>query len=173
MDSKPLRLNLGCGAKLEPGMVNIDLAPVRKPGYEVMQSDLLTIDLPDGCADYVQAIHVLEHLYQWDAPRALAEWRRLMQSGARLVLELPNIAKCAANLLGQGVDSRGGQMDMWGLYGDPRQQNPLMAHRWGYAPATLTDLLRECGFVGIAEYPTRYHRVGRDHRDMRLECRKP
>lgn len=168
-----VRLNLGCGGKLERDSLNIDIAPVKKPGYEIMQSDLLNIDLPDECADYAQAIHVIEHFYEWDAPVALTEWRRLLKPGAALVLELPNLAKCARNLLMGFEKKKPGQMHMWGIYGDPRLQNTYMCHKWGYTPQTMTVLLTDCGFVDIRETVPRYHATGRDNRDMRIECRKP
>lgn len=166
------RLNLGCGKKLEADMLNIDIAVEPRPGYETLQCDLLSIPLPDQCANHVQAIHVFEHFYEWDGRKALIEWRRLMRPGAALVLELPNLLKCCKNILTGFEKKHPGQMGMWGLYGDPRSENPYMHHRWGYSPETLSALLDEHGFTDIRETVTRYHSTGRDNRDMRIECRK-
>jgi SAM-dependent methyltransferase len=46
------------------------------------------LPLPDGTYDFIQCMEVLEHLHHPD--RALAEFRRVARSGARLVISVPH-----------------------------------------------------------------------------------
>lgn len=173
-----MRINVGCGRHVLDGFVNVDVerSPKAPRAPEVLAS-AVAIPLEDGCADEVMAIHLLEHFYWWEVPAVLAEWRRLLKPGGLLVLELPDILKCARNLIklaAAGADVH--QIDsqaMWGLYGDPGTRNPLMCHRWGWHPATLQAELHAAGFTDLVWPPTQWHAAGRAHRDMRVEARRP
>ena len=169
-----MRLNLGCGRHVLDGWTNVDVqrSPRAARAPEIL-SDLRTIPLPDACAEEAMAIHVLEHFYRWDADIALVEWSRLLAPHGRLVLELPNIIKCCQNLIaGTPGKIDPDQMSYWGIYGDPRDQDPYMVHRWGWSPSALTATLKSHGFVEIQEEPTQWHSVGKLHRDMRLVAKK-
>ncbi|MFA6047068.1 MAG: methyltransferase domain-containing protein, partial [Phycisphaerales bacterium] len=133
------------------------------------------IPLDDGVADEIMAIHLFEHFYYWEAPKALAEWRRLLKPGGLLVLEMPDVKKCAKNLVRlietedlKNIDS----LAMHGLYGDPREEDPWMSHKWGWTPKTLRKLLRAHGFGSFTEPVPQWHAIGRKLRDFRLEARK-
>jgi len=166
-----MKLNLGCGRHVLEGWTNIDVqtSPHARCAPEIL-CDLKTIPLPDACAEEAMAIHVFEHFYFWEIPSVLHEWRRLLQPGGRLVLELPNLIKCCQNVIDGKM--KGGkdphQLGMWGLYGDPREEDPYMVHRWGWSPVTLKAMLESHGFTQVREEPTKWHPAGRDHRDMRL-----
>ena len=170
-----MRLNIGCGRHVLDGWTNIDVqrSPLAKRPPEIL-CDAKTIPLPGECADEIQAIHLWEHFYLWECDALLAEWRRLLKPGGTLVLELPNLVKCAQNIVddrmkgGKDVD----QLGMWGLYGDPREKDPYMCHRWAWSPKTLRKFLQERGFRDAREHPTQWHPAGREHRDMRIEAIK-
>lgn len=170
------RLNIGCGHRRLEGYLGIDVVAgaavdLVAPAYQ--------IPLPDGCADEILSVHMWEHLFLWECEPTLAEWTRLLRSGGLLVLELPDIYKCALNLVSeiQGRPTyKGGkkkdQGTMWGIYGDPRERKPYMGHRWGWTPQTLEAFLTAHGYTRITHPPTRFHPNGREHRDMRIEARR-
>ena len=170
-----VRLNVGCGRHVLDGWTNVDVqrSPRAKRDPEIF-SDARSIPLPDECADELMAIHVFEHFYRWEAEDVLAEWRRLLKPSGKLILELPDLEKCCRNVIDGGM--KGGkdqdQLGMWGLYGDPRERDPYMIHRWAWTPRTLGDLLAANGFRAIKERPTEWHPAGRAHRDMRIEAIK-
>lgn len=169
-----MRLNVMCGRHILEGWTNVDIqrSPRAKRDPDVF-SDAKAIALPDGCADELMVIHGLEHFYRWEAPIALREWRRLLKPGGHLVLELPDLVKCCRNVIaGLPGKDRADQLGMWGLYGDPRAEDPFMCHRWGWSPQTLGALLTELGFVEIKEETTQWHRLGRENRDMRIVARR-
>lgn len=125
------------------------------------------LPLPDGCADEVHNYHFIEHVYQWEAPAVIREFKRLLVPGGKLVMELPSLDKCAQNLLKGKVD----QLCMWGFYGDPGHKDPYMCHRWGYNAKTIRKLLVENGFDHIEHSSPQTHGA-RTNRDMRVEARK-
>lgn len=169
----PLRLNIGCGGRKLSGYIGIDAVAERAAADIVATAD--KIPLPDGCAEEIIAIHLWEHFYRFQCEEIIAEWSRLLKSGGTLILELPNIIKCCENVL-SGKFNAGkhpDQLGMWGLYGDPREGDQFMAHRWGWSPQSLTDFLKANGFIKIRETQTQWHPAGRQMRDMRIEARKP
>lgn len=169
---KSMKLNIGCGGRRIPGFTGVDAVP--RPAAEIVaKAD--SIPLPDGSVEEIMAIHLLEHVHLWEAPDLLREWFRLLVPGGTLVLELPDIVKCCRNIAdnytmaGKHPDQAG----LWGLYGDPRDKDTFMAHKWGYCFGTLKPMVEAAGFIKIAEKPTQWHPVGRERRDFRLEARKP
>lgn len=170
-----MRINIACGKQTWPGFFCVDAVrhakATRDPdllhAFQFAPSGELLNPLPlDGaCADELHSYHFLEHVYRWEAPHLVAEFRRLLKPGARLVLELPNIEAAARNLLA-GLND---QMAMWPLYGDPGHRDPYMCHRWGYTPATVAALLKGSGFSHIRVMPPVTHGA-KSHRDMRVEA---
>lgn len=170
-----MKLNIGCGKQTWPGFYCVDA--VRHPKAS-REPDLLhafqfsgdgtlrnPLPLADDCADELHSYHFIEHVYRWEAPYLVAEFRRLLKPSGKLVLELPNIAAAAQNLLAGMND----QMAMWPLYGDPEHRDPYMCHRWGYTPETITALLHENGFELVNVLPPVTHGAKRK-RDMRVEA---
>lgn len=153
----PLRLNLGSGGKTVEGFTNVDVA-----GDPDIVADVRCIPLPDDTVDEAMAIHVLEHLSRWDAPKALAEWHRVLKPGGRLIVEVPDLLKCCAAIIA-GLSDR---MGLWGLFGDPVYQSELMIHRWAYTPDELIAEFRAAGFRKVRLYNAQFHKP---QRDMRVE----
>ena len=169
-----MKLNVCCGGRILPGYVNVDVAHESgKPAPDIL-ADARRIPLEDGCADEILCIHGFEHFYRWEVDTLATEWKRLLKPGGCLVLELPDLLKCCENIVtdyrqaGKHPDQAG----MWGLYGDPRLESPLMCHRWGWTPRTLRSFLKSHQFVDIVDQQTEWHPAGRMHRDMRLVARK-
>lgn len=179
-----MKIHFACGKRVLPGYYNVDA--VHNPGAP-QDPDLIyemrfdaegalreKMILSDECADEVLSIHFFEHVYAWQAPAVLAEWRRLLKPQGRLVLELPDLLKCARNLLKHAAT--GGkplqQMGMWGIFGDQTLKDPYMTHRWGWWPESLKAFLEANGFTGVRFETPHWHPAGREDRDMRVVARK-
>lgn len=172
------KINICCGKRILPGYLNIDAYPnAEDPQPDVLLHAHKLIGLHDHDFDEIMCIHGWEHFYLWECEKVIAEWKRVLKPGGKLILELPDILKCADNLI---TISRTGkqfknndQMTMWGLFGDATLENPAMIHKWGWHPQSLIKFLKDHGFVNIREEVTQYHPAGRHHRDMRIVSHLP
>jgi SAM-dependent methyltransferase len=169
--SQGLRLNLGCGDKILPGYVNVDVVESRRGHRPDVLCDLHHLTpFSDNSADEIIAIHVVEHFWRWEIRDVLKEWVRVLRPGGRMVLECPNLQSACQHLLEDPAsrvqDDLRGQRSMWVFYGDPAWKDPYMIHRWGYTPYSLAELMREVGLVEVRQEPAQYKL--REPRDMRV-----
>ncbi len=168
---RALRLNLGCGDKILPGYVNVDVVEARagmKPDVICDLHDLAPF--ADATADEILSVHVVEHFWRWEIRDVMREWARVLKPGGRMIIECPNIlAACQTFLENPQQFSRedqNGQRTMWVFYGDPKWKDPLMIHRWGYTPDSLKELLNEVGLADVRQEPAQFKL--REPRDMRV-----
>lgn len=175
-DTSLLKLNLGCGDKILPGYVNVDIAESRGNVRPDVVCDLRCLaSFSENTADEVLSVHTVEHFWRWEVLDVLKEWVRVLKPGGTMVLECPNLISACKEFLdnpdgasGAGVE---GQRTMWVFYGDPAWRDPLMVHRWGYTPSSLAQLMSEAGLVNIRQEPAQFKL--REPRDMRMVGEKP
>lgn len=165
-----MKLNVGCGNRRLNGYTGIDA--VARPAADIV-APAGAIPLKDGCAVEVLAVHLVEHAFSWEVPLLLAEWHRLLAPGGRLVLELPDLRKCARNLLEGRTGRKPDQLHMWGIFGDDTLRDPYMMHKSGWWFDRLAPLVSAAGFLNVVERETQFHAAGRLIRDFRLEACKP
>lgn len=170
-----MRLNLGCGDKILPGYVNVDIAPSRKGQVPDVLCDLHALKFEEASADEILSVHVVEHFWRWEVVGVLKEWARVLKTGGKIVLECPNLESACREFLENPMQGAGpgkeGQRTMWVFYGDPAWRDPLMVHRWGYTPASLAEVMAEAGFIYIRQEPAEFKL--KEPRDMRLVGVKP
>lgn len=123
---------------------------------EVYFGDALKgILLPRASCTIVYASHVLEHLYRLDdAPRFLRECKRLLQSGGVLRLAVPDLRVYISQYEQKGsAEAFAGALHMNPSKRPSRWINLVTGnrslHRWIYDQNSLTDLLRQEGFINI------------------------
>lgn len=84
------QLNLGCGRFKKRGFVNVDGDPACEPDV-VHDLNRFPYPFDDESFSRIEADHVLEHL---DEPmRAMAEMRRLLSPGGRLIIRVPHFSR--------------------------------------------------------------------------------
>ena len=67
-----MKLHLGCGDKIIPGFVNVD---IRQLSGVNMVSDISTLpDVADDSVDLIYISHVLEHLNRYTVLKAMERW---------------------------------------------------------------------------------------------------
>ncbi len=173
---RPLRLNLGCGDKILPGYVNVDVVEARAGMRPDVICDLHDLaPFADASAEEALSVHVVEHFWRWEIRDVLREWVRVLKPGGRMIVECPNILSACQTFLQDPTQfaraDQAGQRTMWVFYGDPQWKDPLMIHRWGYTPQSLSALLAEAGLADVRQEPAQFKL--REPRDMRVVGTKP
>lgn len=136
-----------------------------------MIADAMRLPFPDNHADVICSVHMIEHLYKWDAEKALNEWHRILKPNGKLVIELPSMDKVFTMLMGNllsGTDEKE-SMTWWAIWGDPMHEDPAMAHKWGYTAMKFHLMLEKHGFKDVVYCDPKYHVK---ERDMRFEATK-
>jgi SAM-dependent methyltransferase len=149
-------LDVGCGtarsyapelARRAGSYVGVDVSPTAVQAARAAGLDARVIDdaarlpFPDGSFDHVTCIEVLEHLF--DPAAAVAEIRRVLRPGGRLVCSAPNVAywRLRASLA----------LGVWNPLGDEQSvERPWRdPHIRFFTPSTLGRMLREAGFSAV------------------------
>ena len=155
-----MRVHLGAGKKYWPGWTNVDFV-----GDQDINSDICDLPFEDNSVDEIQAIHVFEHLHRMKTQAALNEWKRVLKPEGKLVLELPCLDKVTEMMASGEKNIR---MTLFALYGDPREENEHMCHKWGWSEEEITTELKSCGFDVEIKEPVFHIK----QRDMRIESRQ-
>jgi SAM-dependent methyltransferase len=80
------QLNLGCGKRLIPGTIGVDVVPL--PGVALVANfDGVALPFADNSVERVILFHVLEHIR--DLNRLMEELHRICQPGGRVQIEVP------------------------------------------------------------------------------------
>ncbi len=171
-----MKLNLGCGDKILPGYVNVDVVESRRGLKPDVICDLHQLtSFEDNSADEILSVHVVEHFWRWEVADVLKEWVRVLRPGGKMIVECPNLLSACREFLANPDVASGpgpeGQRTMWVFYGDPAWKDPYMVHRWGYTPLSLARLMVESGLINLRQEPAQFKL--REPRDMRVVGEKP
>jgi predicted SAM-dependent methyltransferase len=134
-----LRLHLGCGLVHRPHWINLDRYTTDAAD---VQADAILLPFPDGSAEAIEALQLVEHLGYVGTLYALHEWARVLAPGGRLRIETPERATTLRAAL---TDEEGETALPW-LFGT--EQQGLM-HRYLFSPDELTQMVIQAGFADV------------------------
>ncbi len=160
MDDK-FKLNLGCGYNRLEGWLNLDVSAESAADRVMPAHDL---DLPDRCAPAARAAQLVEHLGFFRTRFFLSECWRVLEPGAELTLETPDVEKSFRTFLEGGRQAREAALG-W-IFG---AETPGMNHLYCFPRELLEELLAGAGFSGpvVEEFMFQPHRPA-----MRLTAKK-
>jgi predicted SAM-dependent methyltransferase len=100
-DAPEIRLNLGCGSRLLPGYINVDMDSLdtlksRYPLQEFPHDlktynyDIFNLPFPDSSVAEIRADSLIEHLSFLEEPKFFYEMKRVLYPGGILQLSTPD-----------------------------------------------------------------------------------
>jgi len=161
-------VNLGSGTALLEGFVNVDNFVGEVPysgnhGTSFKKGDLRALPFEKESVDYILSNNVLEHLPMADVPIALYEMRRVLKTGGRAVIIVPDFSWLAHMWLEMEQQRFHAIAHRWlaeEIYGNQFHEGEY--HRAPMSPGYLNYVLQMCGFLNYtltkysanAEIPT-------------------
>lgn len=156
-------LHVGCGSatikRMTPGFqqgwreIRFDINPDVRPDIVGTTTNMTAV--ADESVDAVYSSHNVEHVYSYQVPSVLKEFRRVLRPDGFLVVTCPDI-ETVAKYVAEGklteplyVSPAGPITPLDILYGHSasiRNGEEYMAHRTAFTAATLTAELRAAGF---------------------------
>jgi predicted SAM-dependent methyltransferase len=146
-----MKLHLGCGKRVIPGFVHIDLADFPHIDH---RHDVRTLPMiADGVADLVYASHILEYFDREEVKPVLAEWRRALKQGGTLRVAVPDFEALFDVYRETGDLDRitGPLYGRWPVNGTDR----VLHHRTTYDFRSLANVLTTAGFTDIRRFDWR------------------
>ena len=161
----PVFINAGCGSPQNSRLpvffrkwrqVRVDVDPGMQPDVVANIADLSVI--PDGTADAVWSAHCVEHLFAYQVPMALAEFRRVLRETGFACIIVPDLQAIAhwiaTDRLHETIyESAAGPVTahdmLWGFGEAIAHGNSAMAHHCGFTPTLFLECLKEAGFAEI------------------------
>jgi predicted SAM-dependent methyltransferase len=155
--ARDLKLNIGCGRKVRPGWVNIDLVAAAD-----LQLDLREpLPFPDGSVGIVYSEHFFEHLEYPDEARGfLRESLRVLEPGGVFSVGVPDTEwplRCYAT--DDDAYFKVAREEWHPAWCDTRMHSinyhfrQGVEHKYAYDEETLTRVLEQAGFVQVRRRP--------------------
>lgn len=162
---RPVFINAGCGSPENSRLpkffrtwrqIRVDVDPAMQPDVVANIADLSVI--PDGSADAIWSAHCMEHLFAYQVPAALAEFRRVLRKTGFACIIVPDLQAIAhwiaEDRLHETIyDSAAGPITardmLWGFGAAIEGGNSAMAHHCGFTPTLFLECLKAAGFSEI------------------------
>ncbi|MEB3192839.1 MAG: methyltransferase domain-containing protein [Snowella sp.] len=160
-------LHVGCGPynpkALPPELrtedwqeIRLDINPGVNPDILGTITDLSAV--ADNSVNAVYSSHNLEHIYDYEVPLALAEFKRVLKPGGLTWLVVPDMQIAAEWVIKGDMDEQplyispaGPVLALWMFYGmgTAMPGMPYMAHKTGFTASSLQNRLHEAGFAEL------------------------
>jgi hypothetical protein len=172
-----MKVNYGCGNHAPDGWLNFDSSPrlrlerlpllgrfiSAKFPANVRFGDIVRgLPIPDDSVQCVIASHVLEHLTREDFCTALQNTFRMMQSGGKFRIIMPDLSALVATYSQHVAEGKRDANDFFlrsSFLGRERPPHTLMEHLhewfgaghhlWMWDWPSVSDRLQDCGFFNI------------------------
>lgn len=153
---KPLKLHLGCGDKVLPGWLNIDMR--KRPGVAVMRLPQGLKTFADNSVAFAYSAHMLEHVSYPDEALSLSrELRRILIPGGAVRFVVPGIERIIRAYVANDLEFFKEQRRHHPSWCETKIEHLMYAlqqdgeHKYGYDFETAKKLLLKAGFSRVVD----------------------
>ena len=166
-DNQKILLHVGCGSCTKENLpkqfhsedwieIRLDIDLGARPDIVGTITDLSGV--PDNSVNAVFSSHNLEHIYNFEVPLALAEFKRVLKPQGFAMITLPDIEEVSKHVAQGNLEtplytSPAGPITaidiMYGLGISLAQGNYYMAHKTAFTDDTLKEKLVDTGFKDV------------------------
>lgn len=118
-----MNINIGSGNRYKIGWINVDLYADQVD----IRKDIREVHFDENSADTILASHVLEHFDRETAVEFTKRFARWLKPGGKLIVEMPNWARCRKLAMADDLKSKLGGLK--GLLGG-RQTDKELWNQW-------------------------------------------
>jgi ubiquinone/menaquinone biosynthesis C-methylase UbiE len=146
--------------------IRLDINTAVNPDILGTITDLSAV--PDNSVDAVFSSHNLEHIYHYEVPIALEEFKRILKPEGFLMIVVPDM-QTAAEFVARGdmeneplyISPGGPVRALWMFYGMGTEVPgmPYMAHKTGFTSQNLNQKLQEANFARVEVIRTEFELV--------------
>ncbi len=148
----PVQLHLGSGKKFIPGFLHIDRDPYDHIDLVSSINQLPMID--DNSVDLIYCCHALEYFDQFEVPKVLTEWNRILKPGGTLRISVPDLDK-VIKIYTDGTSIKQCYSFIYGRYHKADTGNTPIYHRIIFNEPILKQYLADSNFTNFRHYDWR------------------
>lgn len=136
---KPICLDIGCGLPIDYDLGDwIRIDPYAEGADVKAFADKLPYE--DNSIQEIWSSHMLEHIGKLEVVPTLKEWFRVLKSGGKLTIRVPDLTWCCQ----WWIDHQTIGWDMDILFGNQTREGEF--HKTGFNREIMMDYLRKAGF---------------------------
>ena len=136
-----IKLDIGCGINPAEGYTGVDYYV---KGEGIINAPMWELPFNTDTVEEIRSSHALEHCPKRMIPVTLAEWKRVLAPGGRLLLFVPDLEWCVKEWLKR--KSNDWYLDT--IFGN--QDHPGEFHMTGFTDDIGYGYLEDAGFTDIA-----------------------
>jgi hypothetical protein len=165
----PIRLHLGCGTNNLDGWINIDVTDNSLADVVMDFKNIKGVFQPQSVREILM-VHSISYLRLWEARDFFADTFSLLEPTGRLVLEFPDVVKCATAITRKEIPVEEYLEAVRAFYAfdldEIRQKKPYTPYAFGWSAWHISQELKNVGFsdVAIKDPDTHNRRIWRDTR---------
>ena len=162
-----MKLEFGCGTKLTPGFIGVDIRPLPTVTY-VSNAWELHEQVEQESVEVIKSRHFLEHLTFFDVNRTLQSWYGILKRDGLLMIEVPNMTFHAEQWLSENrktrirteigqhkwTDEEWAIAGFWGAQRETEQGEIWDIHKSGYDFKLLEEYLHKYNFRNVVDKST-------------------
>ena len=136
-----IKLDIGCGINPAEGYTGVDYYV---KGEGIINAPMWKLPFNTDTVEEIRSSHALEHCPKRMIPVTLAEWKRVLEPGGRLLLFVPDLEWCVKEWLKR----KGNDWYLDTIFGN--QDHPGEFHMTGFTDDIGYGYLEDAGFTDIA-----------------------